>query len=554
VTDTTQRLAFLKRIHLFRGLNDEQLISVTEAMEDVKVKSGETIFQQGDPADAFYLIYRGQVRISHKLPDKREESLGRLVAGDYFGEEGVITGHKRSAAVTTETETFLLRLEITTVRRLLRQIPSLNANFDIMMSGRQLARQLHFKWLGVNEVVYFLARKHPVLLVQSLVAPVIGLVIPFGLLATNLFVKSDIPWLLALLSLVGLIFWAVWKVIDWGNDYYIVTNQRVIWLERVIGIYDSRQEAPLHTILSVGVETDYWSRQFDFGTVNVRTFVGSIRLTHVSHPKQAAAMIEEYWARTKETARQSEHETMQAAIRGKLGISPPKPAAPQKPSTLPTIKREYQPSMLQILFANFLKLRFEESDIITYRKHWFVLIRNTFKQFAIFIVLLFSISGWPYIFGGFMSTWLLTLTGAMIFIDIGWWIYDYVDWANDIYQVSHEQIVDINRKPLGKENRKAAPLENILSTEYERNGVLGLLLNFGTVNIMVGGTRFDFEDVFDPPQVQQDVIRRMSARIAKKKESESTAERERLAEWFAAYYKLNEQLHEPENRKPPNPE
>ena len=50
--------------------------------------------------------------------------------------------------------------------------------------------------------------------------------------------------------------WAVWNYIDWGNDYYILTNQRVVWLEKVVGIYDSRQEAPLSTVLSVGVETD----------------------------------------------------------------------------------------------------------------------------------------------------------------------------------------------------------------------------------------------------------------------------------------------------------
>ena len=51
------------------------------------------------------------------------------------------------------------------------------------------------------------------------------------------------------------ILWAIWLVLDWGNDYYIVTSQRVVWLEKVIAVYDSRQESPLNTILAVAVET-----------------------------------------------------------------------------------------------------------------------------------------------------------------------------------------------------------------------------------------------------------------------------------------------------------
>ena len=86
---------------------------------------------------------------------------------------------------------------------------------------------------------------------------------------------------------------------DWGNDYYIVTNQRVVWLEKVVGIYDSRQESALSTVLSVGVEANPLGRVLDYGDVIVRTFVGKIPFSHVDHPYQAARMIEEYWMRTR---------------------------------------------------------------------------------------------------------------------------------------------------------------------------------------------------------------------------------------------------------------
>jgi len=83
--------------------------------------------------------------------------------------------------------------------------------------------------------------------------------------------------------------------------------------------------------------------------------------------------------------------------------------------------------------------------------------------------------------------------GLILFL---WLLYDYVDWHNDIYQVTPDQILDIERKPFGTEDKKAAPLENILSIEYERIGFLGLLFNFGTVLIKVGTTTFTFDHVF----------------------------------------------------------
>ena len=124
----------------------------------------------------------------------------------------------------------------------------------------------------------------------------------------------------------------------------------------------------------------------------------------------------------------------------------------------------------------------------------------------------------------------------------GFMAYQYLDWKNDIYQVTAEQIIDVSRKPFGTEDRKAAPLENILSTEYKRTGIIGMLFNFGTVFIMVGGAKFDFSDVADPPSVQQDIIRRQQGRQQKKRDTESFAERERMSEWLAMYHRTMDEV------------
>jgi hypothetical protein len=131
-----------------------------------------------------------------------------------------------------------------------------------------------------------------------------------------------------------------------------------------------------------------------------------------------------------------------------------------------------------------------------------------------------------------------------------WWLYQYADWSNDIYQVTADQVIDVERKPLGRENKKTAPLDNVLDIEYERTGLIGLIMNFGTVFLNIGGTKFQFNNVFDPSQVQQDIFRRMAERKNKKKQVENEKERERLAEWFATYHRNAEDLRRQQQRPP----
>jgi hypothetical protein len=142
-------------------------------------------------------------------------------------------------------------------------------------------------------------------------------------------------------------------------------------------------------------------------------------------------------------------------------------------------------------------------------------------------------------------TALVLLVFGVIFL---WWTYNYVEWANDLYIITPEQIVDIYRKPLGMENRQSAPLENILSVSYVRQGIFGILFNFGTVKIAVGEINLDFHNVFNPTGVQQEVVRRMNLRIAKKKEADTLAERERMAEWLAAYHAVEGEMGGMENK------
>jgi hypothetical protein len=551
VPDTPTRVEFLRKLHLFRGLSDDELVLVAGELQEKTFDQADTVFAEGAAADSLFIIFQGRVDITRRVKDKALR-VASLVRGDYFGEQGLLKGKRRNATVTAERDTILLVLFRDPFNRLLTKAPGLDQNFDIMMDSRRLANELRFKWLAENEIIYFLARKHQFLLMRALTLPVLLLFPVFGILWLAFLVPS-IGFTLGLVGgflLVLDLAWAFWRYLDWGNDYYIVTNQRVIWLEKVIGLYDSRTEAGVATILSVSSETDYWGRMWDYGTVVVRTFTGQIRLDFVRHPKQAAAMIEEYWNRAKEGSRKANEDVMRKAIRLKMGVDKPPPqpvqAAPAKPSR--------KKSAFQIWKQNAFRMRVEDGNIVTYHKHIFVLIRNTSPYTIGIIFLALLMLTWPLWFSFSLPSWLVMLFLFIMFVLFCFAVYHYMDWENDIYQVTPDQIVDVNRSPFGTEDRKAAPLENILSTEYKRTGILGMVLNFGTVMIMVGGAQFRFEDVADPPTVQQDIVRRQQGRMAKKREVDSAGERDRMADWLTVYHRTLEEIEREKDQSGPNPE
>lgn len=549
-----QRVVFLNRIHLFGGLKDDQLGGIAVKLEERTFPAESVIFERGAKPDGFYLIYKGKVKVT-RPSEEGEDFLAWLSAGDYFGEEALFENRNRSATIRTIEDSIILFLSREGFDNLLIQYEKLRPNFLVAIKSRKLARATRFKWLGPKESVYFLARRHKIRLYMALVAPVFSLLVPIILFAWAFLSGATTPVAVGAFLLIMSLLWGVWQAIDWSNDYYIVTNQRVVWVERVIGIYDSRQEVPLATILAVNVETDVLGRALDYGNVAVRTFVGKIQFDYVDHPVQAADMIREYWERTKASGTQAQKDAMKNAIRSKLGLTVQARVQEELPPITIEDKEVQKKSMLRIVLSNLFKLRVEDGGTVTYRKHWFVLLQQSAWPISFFILvqILIGIRIWylarspqqaflePNAAGSLRPDTLIVLLLFFTFAFIGWLVWEFIDWKNDIFMVTPDEIVDLDKTPLGTEERRSAQIESILSTEYKRIGITGYLLNYGTVYIVVGGTKLEFQDVLDPAGVQADINRRRMARLAKKSEDTANVERERMAVWLAAYHQnINE--------------
>ena len=97
-------------------------------------------------------------------------------------------------------------------------------------------------------------------------------------------------------------------------------------------------------------------------------------------------------------------------------------------------------------------------------------------------------------------------------------------------------MIDIYKRPLGVEQKRTAPLENILSIDYERPNLIHLILNFGTVFIRVGEASLTFNNVFNPSEVQREIFERLYNKKLQKQKQEDDNDQRRLAEWLEIYH------------------
>ena len=526
----------LKKIYLFQGVDEQMLEAAVKLMEVVEFSTWAQIFNEGDTPDYFYIIYSGRIRVSrYNRETGQAMPLGFLEEGDAFGHEVLEKDWPRQISAAAETEVTLLRLSVPNFAALLDILPFLGQRLQLVLDSYRLMLRVRFAWLDPQEVIYYVARRHVFFLWWKLLAPIIFSLISLPILLTFV-IGSASPLayivLTFLFALMG-ILWGLWVYIDWSNDYYIITNRRVVFQEKVILLYDSRQESPIEAVQSTSINTTQVGRILGYGNVAIRTYIGTILFRDVNRPDLLMSLIQEQQARSQTSQRRAELIAMEKTLRRRIS-GEPEPSPPPRAGPPPA-----RPSTIQRLLSNLLHLRYESGPSVTYRTHWFILLKKTGIPFLLlFGIFILSVSR---VFNLFTLMSVEAFCGVNSLIGLGvflWWLYQYMDWHNDIYIIGPDQIADVNKKPLGREERKVAPIRNILSIEYIRLGILGLLLNFGTVYIRVGDQQLTFDNVFNPAEVQRELFHRLAAKTYSDKQAQAENERQRMIDYLGIYDKI----------------
>ncbi|MEM7250544.1 MAG: cyclic nucleotide-binding domain-containing protein [Pseudomonadota bacterium] len=94
-------------------------------LQELPVKSGQVVVQQGDTGDYYYIISRGKCKVTRESASGSNVTLAELSGGDAFGEEALLSEGKRNATIAMETDGLLMRLSKDDFEELLKE-PMLN--------------------------------------------------------------------------------------------------------------------------------------------------------------------------------------------------------------------------------------------------------------------------------------------------------------------------------------------------------------------------------------------------------------------------------------------
>lgn len=530
-------IELLRGSHLFISLGPEQIEKVADRVEAFLYQEKQVIFEQDAPVESFYFLLSGRVEL---LRHERDEEVKVILSEqDYFGEEALAdTPPPRLATAAALTNVIVLRFNGDLIEELKKKYPKVDAAFRLVAASYQLAMRIRMPWRGPREVVHYIGRHHPVFLVLRLILPVILALlttIVTSYLDVVLFRGSALGMGLLLLVVVVNLAWLAWVIIDFYNDYSVVTNRRVAYLRKILLIYDSRQEVPLDAVLADDVRTTQLGRIIGYGDIVVRTYTGELILSRLGQPYLIVNLINEMREKAKASRKRARLESIDQIIRRRLQLGADEPI-PQP--TGQEVKAVVKSGKLTQFLSDLFMLRVEKDGAIIYRTHWFILLKKTLLPLILSFVVLAAVIS--IFFGIIPLPPVLGLVVGVLFLPITliWLVYNYVDWRNDRYIITRDTIIDVYKKPLGTEQKRSAPLKNILSIDFERLGLIGLILNFGTVYIRVGDSTLTFNNVMAPSEVQRELFQRFMEFKQREEERAEASINEQLADWIEEYHRM----------------
>lgn len=530
-------IELLRGSHLFISLSPEQIEKVADRVEAFLYQEKQVIFEQDAPVESFYFLLSGRVELVHH--DKDEEVKVILSEQDYFGEEALAdTPPPRLATATALTNVIVLRFNGDLIEELKKEYPKVDAAFRLVAASYQLSMRIRMPWRGPREVVHYIGRHHPIFLVLRLILPVLLALlttIVTSYLDVVLFRGSALGMGLLLLVVLVNLAWLAWVIIDFYNDYSVVTNRRVAYLRKILLIYDSRQEVPLDAVLADDVRTTQLGRIIGYGDIFVRTYTGELILSRLAQPYLIVNLINEMREKAKASRKRARLESIDQIIRRRLQLGADEPI-PQPSGQ--EVKAVVKSGKLTQFLSDLFMLRVEKEGNIIYRTHWFVLLKKILLPLILSVVVLAAMIS--IFFGVIPLPPVLGLVVGVLFLPITliWLVYNYVDWRNDRYIITRDTIIDVYKKPLGTEQKRSAPLKNILSIDFERLGLIGLILNFGTVYIRVGDSTFTFNNVMAPSEVQRELFQRFMEFKQREEERAEASINEQLADWIEEYHRM----------------
>lgn len=126
----------LRGVPMFSELTPDFIEHLKERIELVRYAPNQVICRQDDPADSFYLVRIGFVKVSEQYPGG-ELVLAYLSRGDYFGEIGLLGGGVRTATCTALDHVEVVRVSGDDFRQMVERFPAVRRGLESVAAERK---------------------------------------------------------------------------------------------------------------------------------------------------------------------------------------------------------------------------------------------------------------------------------------------------------------------------------------------------------------------------------------------------------------------------------
>lgn len=581
----------LQGVSLFARLADPQLRLLTGYACLEYHRPGDIVARQGEPATSLMILDEGEavVRLQTGRGQPRTvthmKAYGRRVAPvaetgkpeeNYFGAHALLADEMRGATVEATQPSVWIVLkhddfwDFMADARLapedLQQTPPVEAQLGAPPPPSQDDLPLPYKvrrhW--IIPVTWILPLAVIMFLIVLLIAADVLSELPAG-------PRSVLMWV-GILVLVAIAFWTLYRFVDWWNDTYEVTSRAVIHTEKKLFFSEERYEIPLQQIQNVNIVVSILGRQLGYGNVSIDTAAarGQIAFTVIPRPAYVQELIQRASAQARSGLQVQRRESIRQELEDQLSPERLRPFVPDsvlmQPEPEPDLASSERFSRFRTLSGWLPRFEIRENGRVIWRKHWINLVQRTGVQALVMLLGIYLLFAFALAFAtqslgaepvelppvslfGFQG-WLFFLFLVLGFFAVLWFIYQYVDWRNDIYIVTDNEVIDVERELaiypfffLYTENRRQASLANVQYVDLKVPSPLAMLLNYGDVIVQTAGAEgtLDFVFVSNPRRVHDEILRRLGEYQDRQREREFQERWGDMPQWFETYRDIQRQ-------------
>lgn len=572
------KIDFLAQLPIFRNLNEEQLATLATICREYQFEAEAVLAYQRDVADSLFIVRSGRLFASGVDGQGIVRNSRSYLAGDYFHEAWLFTSQAHPATVRAKSPGRVILIKNSDFLKLVQKrrdiLTALEPIFDendqwesglteaawheaiktpAAVSGRPRGIRLM-----PEELLEFATRRSRWLILLRLLLPTlffIGSFIAFLVLQTI----GLTPWnWLMILPLVLALLWILYVWLDWRNDHFYITNRRIIHTEFSLNpahFGSSASQIPVDKIQSVEIlKPNLFSNLFNVGSARVTTASREVMLfDFIDTPLAVRDSLNQISQQVRALDAGRTQAAMRESVEGHFQLKNPLTNAQPDEEEEETSGNAPAGDDFLTRFRRNFAARLEEGNMVTYRKHWLVLLWALRYPTLIFTLLI--IGSWAVTnFLALPFSTVIPFLAVGLFLNLLFFIWQLEDWRNDLYQLTDRQIIDIDRRPFGfSESRKQADLSNVQNTRADQPGLLPFLFNYGDVHVETAGTSANivFEHVVDPNRVQSDLLTRLDQFRQQQRIQEGVQRRREYAVLLDVYKQAVEQQRIPQRTPPP---